>query len=139
MQLEASVEVLVRALRCYLVSDDEVGRQVKELRRRAFGIEKAARPALVQVEELTELLPEVALEVVRVEPGCELEGKTLAEAALPARTGCSVVALRRGGETTISVKAGTVVLCEDILVFLGPSPRMPEALCLVRAAMPQPV
>lgn len=139
MELEASIEVMVRALRCYLVPDDEVGRQVKALRSFAFGIDKTARPALVAGESLNELLPELALEIVRIEPGSELDGKTLVSAALPARTGCSVVAVRRGRHVLVNIGPDTTLACEDVVVLLGPSGKIAAAAALVRAPLPVPV
>jgi len=139
MELEASIEVMVRVLRSYLVPDDEVGRQVKALRQRAFGIEKGARPALVAGGEIQELLPDVAIEIVRIEPGSELDGKSLLTAALRGRTACSVVAVRRGRQVLIGIGPDTHLVSDDVVVLMGPLARIREAVDLVRSPLPQPV
>ena len=134
-ELEASVEVLVRVLRHYLVADDEVGRQVRSLRRLASGTEKVAAPALAEGVRLGELLPALALEIVRVLPESELAGKTLQELGLPARTGCTVVAIRRNGATLLGLGAQAMLLPDDIAVLLGEEARIGEAAAMARTAM----
>ena len=138
-ELEASVEVLVRALRHYLVPDDEVGRQVKALRQRAFGIEKAATPAPSHGDSLHELLPDVALEILTVEPGSECAGRSLEDLGLPARTGCTIVAVRRTGRVMLGLGPEVCLLAADTVVLLGASERIHEAAAMLRSPSPQVV
>jgi voltage-gated potassium channel len=60
------------------------------------------------------------MEEARVEPGTVLAGKTLAEAQIPARVGCVVVALRRStGEFVFNPRADTVLREKDVLIVIG--------------------
>jgi K+:H+ antiporter len=131
-ELETSVEILARVLRRFLVTDDEVGRQIRVVRD-AAGIHKEAAPAYSHVERIGEFVPGIGIAIHRVVAGAEVAGRALAEAGVRRRTGCSVIAVRRGNDNLPIVEPDTVMAAGDIVVLIGPETRLPDA-----AAMFQP-
>ncbi|MHC4513040.1 MAG: cation:proton antiporter domain-containing protein [Planctomycetota bacterium] len=125
-ELETSVEIMVRVLRHYLIPDDEMGRQVRAVRERSFGIFKMARPEKAESARIAEYVPGLALEVFRVQDGSNVVGKSLLDSDLRKASGCTVVAVKRGDETNTQVRPDTVLEAGDILVVLGPEDRMAD-------------
>jgi len=129
-ELEASVEMLVRVLRRFLVADDEVGRQVRAVRKQAGGSDRAGPPGALDAAKIAEFVPGIEFRIWRVEPGCACEGKTLADAGVRRHTGCSVVAVRRDGRNLPVVAPDTVLQVGDTVVVLGPEARLHDAIAM---------
>jgi CPA2 family monovalent cation:H+ antiporter-2 len=129
-ELEASVEILVRVLRRFLVADDEIGRQVHEVRQQAGGGDRAAPLGSVEAARIAEFVPGIGFQVLRVEPGAVCDGQTLAAVGIRRRTGCSVVALRHDGKNLPVITPETVLRAGDTAVLIGPQVRLPDAAAL---------
>ncbi|MBL9077874.1 MAG: cation:proton antiporter [Planctomycetes bacterium] len=129
-ELEASIEMLVRVLRRFLVADDEIGRQVRGVRDRAGGGERAAPLSPVETARIAEFVPGIGFQVLRVEPDAACAGKTLAAAGVRRHTGCSVVALRRDGKNLPVITPETVLQPDDTVVVIGPEARLPDAAAM---------
>jgi len=85
-------------------------------------------------DKLQFLLQEIVMEWLEVEPGCLVEGKTLAELELRRRTGVSVIAILRGGKTLPSPDPYTErIQPGDILIAVGTRSQIEkvQALCQV--------
>ncbi len=136
-ELEASVEMSVRALRRFLIADDEIGRQVRDLRLQVVGGGRRA-PGAVAVADLASFVPGLGFAIVRVSAGAEVLGHSLAEVAVRRRAGCSVVAVRRGANNLTEITADTVVELGDTVVLLGPEVRLAEATLLFSGPPPTP-
>ncbi len=136
-ELEASVEIVVRVLRHYLVPDDQVGKQVKAMRSKAYGVKKSARPTQVDNQHLADYVPGLGVEIFKVESGSSIAGFALQDSDLRRISGCTVVAIKRDKQTDISIRPQTVLEEGDVAVLLGPANRMGEAAFLFRA--PDPV
>ncbi|MBL8730347.1 MAG: cation:proton antiporter [Planctomycetes bacterium] len=129
-ELEASVEILVRVLRRFLVTDDEIGRQVHEVRREAGGGERASPVGNVEAARIAEFVPGIGFQVFRVEPGAVCAGQTLAAVGIRRHTGCSVVALRRDGKNLPVITPETLLQAGDTVVVIGPQARLADAAAL---------
>jgi CPA2 family monovalent cation:H+ antiporter-2 len=139
-ELEASVEMLVRVLRRFLVADDEIGRQVRDVRRAAGGGDRLAALPATEAARIAEFVPGIGFAVWRVEAGAPAAGRTLAQAGVRRHTGCSVVAIRRGAGNLPIVTPETVVEPGDTVVVIGPDERLPDAQAMfsVPAPLPRP-
>jgi len=73
-------------------------------------------PRLSGIQQLGRRL---ALREIRVQPGCELAGRTLAETAIGADTGATVIAQWVDGRLEREPTAGTPVVAGGILVAVG--------------------
>lgn len=130
-ELEASVEMLVRTLRRFLVADDEIGRQVREVRARGGGPgDRAADVPVGEATQLAEFVPGVGFAVHRVQPQASCLQRTLAEVGIRRRTGCSVVAVRRDGRNLGTITPETQLEAGDTVVVIGPKERLPDAAAM---------
>ena len=129
-ELEASVEILVRVLRRFLVADDEIGRRVKAVRLEAGGVERASPVAPVEASEIAEFVPGLGFAVRRVAVGAPVDGKALKDAAVRRHTGCTVVAVRRGEKNLTTIDQDTVLEAGDTVVVIGPQLRLLDAAAM---------
>ena len=131
-ELETAIEILVRVLRHYLVPAIEVDDAVRRVRD-SVDLPDRARPTEDDAHRVADYLPGVTFEGFRVEPGSEISGLSLLDSDLRRLSSCSVVAVKRGGVTDISIRPDTVLETGDIAVLLGPSHKIREAEYLFRA------
>lgn len=125
-ELEASVEMLVRVLRRFLVADDQIGRQVQDVRRRG-GSGRVAPHAAGSAADVTDFVPGIGFAVMRVQPGSVCCTRSLADAGVRRNTGCSVVAVRRGDKNLATITPDTVLAAGDTVVVIGPRERLVDA------------
>ena len=130
-ELEASIEMLVRVLRRFLVADDEIGRRVRQIRQEN-GSDRIAEVAPGEVARLADFVPGVNFAIWRLEAGAPAAGKSLAQVGIRRRTGCSVVAVRRDGRNLREVVPETVLEVGDTIVVIGPDVHLPEAAAMFR-------
>lgn len=128
-ELEASVEMLVRVLRRFLVADDQIGRLVQDVRRRG-GSGRVAPHAAGAAADVTDFVPGIGFAVMRVQPGSACCTRTLADAGVRRRTGCSVVAVRRGAQNLPAITPDTTLAAGDTVVVLGPRERLVDAAAM---------
>lgn len=124
-ELEASVEMLVRVLRRFLVTDDEIGRQVRATRARAGVGARASSPA--GADEVASFLPGLSFAVRVVQAGAPVAGRPVAASGVRRRTGWSVVAVRRGDHNIAEIHPDTVLEVGDTVVLIGPRLRLADA------------
>ena len=125
-ELEASVEMLVRSLRRFLIGDDEIGRQVRAVRQRS-GSGRVAPHAPGDAANVADFLPGIGFAVWRVQAGAACLGRTLADAGVRRRTDCSVVAMRRGQHNLGAITPDLVLEVGDTVVVIGPQARLVDA------------
>ncbi|MCR9245187.1 MAG: cation:proton antiporter [bacterium] len=136
-ELEASVEILVRVLRRFLVADDEIGRRVREARAVHGGSDRLADLPPTEAARIAEFVPGIGFRVFAVSEGSPVARKSLQEVGVRRRTGCSVVAVRRGDRNLPLVEPETVLEPGDTVVVLGPEERLTDAAAMF--AIPAPV
>ena len=129
-ELEASVEMLVRVLRRFLVADDEIGRQVQGVRAEAGGVDRASPVPSAEAAEIAEFVPGLGFSVRRVAVGSPVAGHALKESGVRRHTGCTVVAVRRGDKNLLLVDPDTVLEVGDTVVVIGPQPRLLDAAAM---------
>lgn len=128
-ELEASVEMLVRVLRRFLVPDDQIGRQVQDVRRRG-GSGRIAPHTAGDVMNVSDFVPGIGFAAWRVQPGSASCGRTLADAGVRRRTGCSVVAVRRAEKNLPAITPETTLAVGDTVVVIGPRERLVDAAAM---------
>ncbi|MFC6864004.1 cation:proton antiporter regulatory subunit [Halomicroarcula sp. GCM10025817] len=87
----------------------------------------------VELSDVDVPLGDAIIEWVDVETGCGLDGQTLADANLRKRTGASVIAIQRGGETIPNPDPDDSFHAGDILVALGTREELDALEALVEA------
>jgi CPA2 family monovalent cation:H+ antiporter-2 len=93
-EFETSVEIFARVLHHYLVPRDRIEACVAEIRREGYEILRGDVGRPLGVESF---LSGAALEVIEVQAGSTIDGQTLAETALRADAGVTVLGIRRAG------------------------------------------
>jgi len=129
-ELEASVEILVRVLRRFLVPDDEIGRQVHTFRAAAGSSDRAAPVAPTPAASIAEFVPGIGLAVHHVAAAASVCNRTLAQVGVRRNTGCSVIAVRRDGANLPVVTPETALQEGDVVVVIGPEARLPDAAAM---------
>jgi CPA2 family monovalent cation:H+ antiporter-2 len=73
-------------------------------------------------------LTDAEVETCRIDDDSPALGKTLAEIALPERTGASVIAWTRAGITQANPSENTLLMAGDIVVLLGSRSQIQKAM-----------
>ena len=126
-ELEASVEILARTLLRFLITSDEIGRQIAQVRAEAGAINKLAGVARAEEAGIADLIPGLGVGIHRVGTGACVIGKKLSEVGFRNRTGCTIVAVRRGHQNLPFVAPDTVLQANDAVVVIGPEAQLPLA------------
>jgi CPA2 family monovalent cation:H+ antiporter-2 len=132
-ELEATVEILVRVLRRFLVPDDEIGRHVARARGAADGSDKAAAVGRLPPAQIGDYMPGLGVGVHRIADGSQAAGRTIAQLGLRKSTGCSLIAVRRGQANLTALELDTQLLVEDVVVVIGPTERLADAAAAFHA------
>jgi CPA2 family monovalent cation:H+ antiporter-2 len=115
-EFETSLEIFSRTLKKLLVPRDVVDRFVREARVNNYGALVAPHAEPEAKEGVGGFVAGADLEVLRVEPGSRLAGKSLEDASLRRHTGATVLAVRVGSEfhsnpsVTAPLAPGTVAI-----------------------------
>jgi CPA2 family monovalent cation:H+ antiporter-2 len=133
-ELETSVEIMVRVLRRFLVPDDAVLQLVRTARA-AVDAPKVAAIDRPDAGRIAEYVPGIGVAIHRVEAGSVAAARSLAEVGVRRNTGCSVVAVRRGGENLPIVTPETVLAAGDVVVVIGPESRLADVAAMFAAAV----
>jgi CPA2 family monovalent cation:H+ antiporter-2 len=132
-EFETSIEISSRVLRRYLVPRDVIERLIREVRSDSYEMLRSMSDTHSPAAGFERFLADLSLEVYRVERGCPIAGKTLADCGLRER-GVSVVAIQRRDATLRSTPTGTDILEEgDAVLLLGPPDRLTDVGPLFRA------
>ena len=62
-------------------------------------------------------------------------GRTVGQLALRKKTGCTLVAVRRGPANLPAVELDTMLLADDVVVILGPEENLADAATSFRTPM----
>ncbi len=131
-EFETSIEIFTRVLADYLVPQADIEAVATEIRAEEYRMLRAPSAGRHRVEALERTLPGARIATLRVEEGCPLAGRTLAETDLRARHHVSVLALERAGEIRANPSATEVLAPGDLLVVLGTPESVTEATALFK-------
>lgn len=117
-ELEASLEVLAQLLMRLQVAGNVIEPLVDVFRRELIGLRTVRAPAAAW-DALPTAIQQMPIATHRIEPGQWAIGRSLAELDLRARTGASVLAIRRGDKYLTSPTADVSIVEGDTLYLLG--------------------
>lgn len=127
-EFETSLEVLALTLRLFETPSASIGRIIDSFRANAY---HALRAELLFTERqrlLNELVPAVEFEAHQLAEGAPAIGKTLRELDLRARTGATLLAVRRDAEFTTVPAADFQFQRDDFLVLAGSRHQIADAV-----------
>ena len=129
-EFETSVEIFARVLQHYLIPRERIEACVAEIRKEGYEILRGDVGRPLGVERF---LSGASLEVVEVEPGSAIAGQTIAEAALRADAGVTVLGVRRAGTFRPNPGAADRFEAGDSVLLLGDPDLLAAAACRFRA------
>lgn len=140
-EFETSLEIFSRALRHLLVPRDIVERFVLEARADGYGLLRGPATAPEAAPEAPAAAEGFAggfhLEVLRVQDGSPLRGKTLGESGLRRETGATILALRIGDRFAPNPPVETVLEAGTVAVVFGTAEQVTRAARFFRAPEPE--
>ena len=132
-EFETSVEILVRVLRRYLIPQIEIEGFVGGIRAGGYEMFRGfARAGGTSPEDLGFHLPDSEVGTVRVGESSYLVGRTLAEVALRAEYGITLLAVRRDGEDMPNPGGSFRFATGDLLIVFGGPREVVDAAALAR-------
>jgi len=125
-EFETSLEVLAVALRLFQTPTGAIERVVNRLRSDAYRALRGELPSPDQQQLVNAILPELGFETLRLDQGAPAVGRSLRELDLRARTGATLLAVKRG-ETLITVPTADFRMQpEDVLVIAANDTQMAD-------------
>jgi K+:H+ antiporter len=118
-EFETSVEIFARVLQFYGVSRNVIAREVSDIRRSGYEMLRSPSLPLAELDAIANAFAQTTTETVFVPEDSPATGKTLRDLDLRNRTGVTVTAAVRDGNTEINLGPDFRVQSDDILILLG--------------------
>jgi len=133
-EFETSVEIFIRVLRKYLVSQDAIEKLIADVRADNYQMLRSLPRTSASISDLTLNVPDIEVATFRVPADSPACGKSLAEINLRRKYGVTVVAIHRQ-ETILSNPDGdTSFEPNDRVVVLGLPQKIAEVSILFRSS-----
>ena len=129
-EFETSVEIFARVLTKYLIPRDEIEKIVADVRANNYDAFRSLFKISSKVSDLKHQLSEIDISTIRIEPGCSLNGRSVAEADLRKQFGISIVAINHDDTLTANPEPDTILNKNDIVYLLGSPEKITEAQSL---------
>lgn len=130
-EFETSIEIFSRVLQCYGVDRHTIENQIAVVRRQGYEMLRSPSLQPVNIGNLNAALNDATTETVKLENDSAVVGKTLAQLDLRGKTGATIIAVVRSGETKINPGANYKLFAGDLLVLLGTNEKIERALKLL--------
>ncbi len=132
-EFETSLEIFSRTLRKLLVPRDLVDRFVREARVNGYGVLRSPRAGPEDKEGAVSFLAGADMEVLRIEDGSPLAGKSLEQANLRRVTGATVLAIREGHEFHSNPPVSALLNPGTVAIVFGTPEQVAKAAEMFRA------
>ncbi len=119
-EFESSVEIFTRVLHKYLIPKGELYKYIHQVRSK--GYERMQQITLEDMPTFTDLKfhhENLGIETERVHPSAKIAGVKLSESGLRKIHGVTVLMIKRGDETLLSLDPDTVILPGDLVIIFG--------------------
>ena len=126
-EFETSVEIFAHVLEKYHVPRNVISLQVDLIRKEHYGTLRGLRLQGKQLDELSHLLAGTTTDTFLILEGSPGVGKSLEELDLRARTGVTVIAIVRNGQSFHNPGPDFTLAAGDVLVFLGAHKELDDA------------
>ncbi len=120
-EFETSIEIITRVLTRYLVPYEQITHLVAEVRADGYQMFRSmSRAATISVSGLHHHLHGIEISPIYVPAGSPFSHKSLAEIDLRAKTGLTLLAIRRDEAVLTAVTPDTIIQPNDELFVMGP-------------------
>jgi len=133
-EFETSVEIFSRVLREYGVSRNVIEREVNEIRKSGYQMLRSSSLPLAELDSIATAFAQTTTDTIFVKAESPVVGKTLRELDLRNRTGVTVTAAVRNGDTEINLGPDFRIDPDDILVVLGRPEQIDSAISFFSGA-----
>jgi CPA2 family monovalent cation:H+ antiporter-2 len=132
-EFETSIEIFARVLQRYGVARHVIEGQIEQIRRQGYRMLRSPS-ALPQIKmaNLNAALQAAVTETVKLDENSPIAGKNLGELDLRNTTGVTLIAVLRNGNTEINPGADYKLSEGDVLVLLGASEKIEEAVKILQ-------
>lgn len=133
-EYETSIELAAQALYSFGVSPRAVARARTRLRQQSYALLRRTDDDLTELRQesrLDEILSEIDVVDLFIEPGSVATGKTLGQLDLRATTGATVLAVLRGDALEALPHAGHRLEDDDVIVVVGHGDQLQAVRALV--------
>ena len=127
-EFETSIEIFSRALSEYGIARSVIQRQVAAIRNEGYQMFRMPSLPIADLTEIAGVLKSASTETVVVEHTSSSIGKTIGALKLRTRTGVSIIAITRDGQTEINPQPEWKLQAGDILVLLGGAEQIDRAI-----------
>lgn len=131
-EFETSIEIFSRVLNRYGVARQVIEGQIEEIRRQGYEMLRSPYLPEVKMANLNAALQSATTENIKLDENSPVIGKNLAESKLRNETGVTLIAVIRDGQTKINPSANYKFREGDILVLLGTSEKIEEAIKILQ-------
>jgi len=118
-EFETSVEIFARVLQEYHVPRNVISLQVDLIRKEHYGTLRGVRLQGKELDALSQFLVGTTTDIFSIVEKSPAVGKSIGELDLVVRTGVSVVAVVRDGQSYTHVGEGFKLAAGDMLILLG--------------------
>jgi CPA2 family monovalent cation:H+ antiporter-2 len=130
-EFETSIEIFARVLREYGVSRNVIAREVEEVRSSSYQMLRDSSLPLAELDKIAEAYASSSSETLFISEKSAGVGKTLKELDLRRKTGATVTAAVRNGDTEINLGPQFRLAPDDILVLLGKPDEIERAVAWI--------
>ncbi len=126
-EFETSVEIFARVLQQYHVPRNVISLQVDLIRKEHYGTLRGLHLQGKRLDELSQFLEGTTTDIFLLTENSPAIGRSLDEIELRSRTGVTVIAIVRGGQSTYNPGPDFSLATGDVLVLLGSHKGLDEA------------
>ncbi len=130
-EFETSIEIFALVLRTFNLPQDFIMKKAEQVRREGYALLRRSNMPELAHHLRAGTLTDVEVETCRIDDDSPALGRTLADLAIRQRTGASVIALTRRGDTRSNPQAREVLESGDILTLLGSRPQIRRAISML--------
>jgi CPA2 family monovalent cation:H+ antiporter-2 len=133
-EFETSIEIFSRVLREYGIARSVIQREADRIRQEGYHILRLETEPLIEMSAIAEALGAASTETMLIEKASPAVGRTLRGLELRARTGATVIAVVRDGQSEINPGPNFTFEADDIAVLFGSPQEIELAIGLLNTA-----
>ncbi|MEO7672763.1 MAG: cation:proton antiporter [Pyrinomonadaceae bacterium] len=126
-EFETSIEIFSRVLHRYGFARNVIENQIERVRRQAYQMLRSPAMPTEKPADIAVALDAASTETIALEADSPVLGKTLGELDIRGKSGATVIAVLRDGETKISPGANYTLAVGDTVVLLGSPGKLDRA------------
>lgn len=127
-EFETSIEIFSRVLSEYGFARSVIQRQIGAIRDEGYQMFRMPSLPIADLNEIADALKSASTETVFIEQASPSVGKTIGDLKLRTRTGVSIIAITRDGQTEINPGPNSKLQAGDVLVLLGGTDQIDRAV-----------